>query len=681
MSFELAQAFVSLTERGFDGAIAAVDGTQVSMLEMQNAAEDATGTFEGALTDAFLSAAADLGLLTEEVDTSALRMANAQFVASQLSKTIRDFEALELSVNDRGVNDAIAGLDQIIAAVDTLDDEEIEFLSQLEEQISSAVEKAQEMRRITAAIAAFDAAAKPAVKTIEELNAQLTDTKESFGDVNKGIDDWVKSVVEAADGRLTESFDEVSEGVADVQDAMDQLGPPASAATKFGRLFGTLAAGAAVVVGIVASLRVAFQISDDIAQKAFGYNDALERRNSLLAEGNRLRDKALNAELALAKAAGADVEIEKLRKLEADALKAKDAASAGLRNAKEAQKSLLLQSSDIQRPGAVEGNTFFGANAPKDPGSIAATLNNLSGPIGQLVDGKFNSQLAEELTQAEEKLKAATELWERLQDARENAEDTNIANEAAETLAAEKKIVDEAKKRIEAYDDQLAAVRLQNIEVTEGAEAAARARDKAAGFTLDQRRELSRIRQATEAERQKQDQKKEAAAENLRNANREAAEQKQTEDSFARQMQKLRERNVELNRGVEASAKLRDEAAGFSDEQRKQLAHLRAANNAMQKLQEAEKEIDDLAKQQNEASGDVGFVGFADLASKMQDALNNSEAIEFQRATAKAVIELEKRAAGAGIKVEIPEGLKPPEADRRFGRGAATKLPTRNRKQ
>ena len=98
--FELAEAFVTLSERGFDTALVSVDGVETSLSRLHFTANSATAAFEGTLTASIQNAAGEMGAFTQELDTSTVRMAKARLAASELSQTVAEFKSLELTVKD-----------------------------------------------------------------------------------------------------------------------------------------------------------------------------------------------------------------------------------------------------------------------------------------------------------------------------------------------------------------------------------------------------------------------------------------------------------------------------------------------------------------------------------------------------------------------------------------------------
>ena len=138
--FELAEAFVTLSERGFDTALISVDGVETSLSRMQFTANSATAAFEGTLTAAIQTAAGEMGAFTQGLDTSTVRMAKARLAASDLAQTVAEFKSLELTVKDAELATAIESIDTLVAAAESLDDTEIEFLGELENQLSAVVE-------------------------------------------------------------------------------------------------------------------------------------------------------------------------------------------------------------------------------------------------------------------------------------------------------------------------------------------------------------------------------------------------------------------------------------------------------------------------------------------------------------------------------------------------------------
>lgn len=185
---------------------------------------------------------------------------------------------------------------------------------------------------------------------------------------------------------------------------------------------------------------------------------------------------------------------------------------------------------------------------------------------------------------------------------------------------------------------------------------------------------MSSIRQANAAKELADADAKRRADDAQRAADKEAAAAQRVEDSFARQLQRLQDRNTELKRGAEALAKQKEAAAGFSKEQQDAIATLRKQNDAIEDFRDAQERLKELKdqQQQSESTGSSSqFVGFSDLATKFQDAINDPEGKQLQRDIAKATSDLARLASGVGLKVNAKGEVRAPVTNRAFGAGFA----------
>ena len=640
--FELAEAFVTLSERGFDTALVSVDGVETSLSRMHGTADAATAAFEGTLTASIQNAAGEMGAFTQELDTSTVRMATARLAASELAQTVAEFKALELNVEDAELATAIESIDALIAAAESLDDTEIEFLGELENQLSAVVEEGKRIKEIRDAVIAFDAANKPAVQSVKELNdeiAKMAAMKNTVNDLRGELQSLADDLVLDASNRLDEKFEDAKDAANALDEELDEIfDSTESVEDAVKRVGGQLIKGVGAAGAVLAAISATITATESLAKSASGYNSALANSNRLLEEGNRLRDKAFNKDLAAAANLGGEIEIKQLKFLEEIALKNKLATETRAAFLRKHRESI-----------AIPGTEIF-------------------------LTGRFGSQLDDELEAAEEKAKKAAERFVELQTARENAQAAATQTETDEAARAAENELRLAKQNADAYQNQLRVLQLRNIELNQGAEAAARARDADAGFNAQQRRELSSIRQANAAKELADADAKRRADDAQRAADKEAAAAQRVEDSFARQLQRLQDRNTELKRGAEALAKQKEAAAGFSKEQQDAIATLRKQNDAIEDFRDAQERLKELKdqQQQSESTGSSSqFVGFSDLATKFQDAINDPEGKQLQRDIAKATSDLARLASGVGLKVNAKGEVRAPVTNRAFGAGFA----------
>ena len=587
--FELAEAFVTLSERGFDTALVSVDGVETSLSRMHGTADAATAAIDGTLTDAIQNAAGEMGAFTQEIDTSTVRMATARLAASELAQTVAEFKALKLNVEGAELATAIESIDALIAAAESLDDTEIEFLGELENKLSAVVEEGKRIKEIRDAVIAFDAANKPAVQSVKELNdeiAKMAVMKNTVKDLRGELQSLADDLVLDASNRLDEKFEDAKDAANALDEELDEIfDSTESVEDAVKRVRGQFIKGVGAAGAILAAISAAITTTESLTRSASGYNSALADENRLLEEGNRIRDKSFNKELAAAANLGSEGEIKQLKFLEEIALKNKIATETRAEFLRRHRETIVI------------------------PGTEA------------FLTGKFGSQLDDELKAAEEEEKKALERFFDLQTARENAQAGAAQAEIDEAARAAENELRLAKQNVAAYQNQLRVLQLRNIELNQGAEAAARARDADAGFNAKQRQELSSIRQANAAKEQATADAKRRADDAQRAADKEAAAAQRVEDSFARQLQRLQDRNTELKRGAEALAKQKEAAAGFSKEQQDALATLRKQNDAIEDFRDAQerlKELKDQQQQTESTSSSSQFVGFSDLATKFR---------------------------------------------------------------
>lgn len=158
----------------------------------------------------------------------------------------------------------------------------------------------------------------------------------------------------------------------------------------------------------------------------------------------------------------------------------------------------------------------------------------------------------------------------------------------------------------ELFKSQVDQLRLKAVESLAGAEAAQQERDRLAGYSELQQKELAALREKAELA-----------------AKFKALQDKKVgiDSSFDKQLEQLRLKNIEIEKGAEAAQQERDRLAGYNDEQVKALANARARNAAAQKANEAAKEANKIDKQKS-----TSWVSLSALAEQNQKLVAKREA-------------------------------------------------------
>jgi len=628
MAFELSEAFVSLTNRGFDQTITSTDGVEASLRKMMTQADSATESVDKGLVEAMAAAASGM-IETGEASAKA-------------------FDGLEKSSD--GVRKSVKQWN-----------EEIRKAKKAEEDAASAAKKVAEE------IAEVEKAAKKVGDAVGQWSIEMNAGKEAAGQWSiemNAAKDSTKETSDAAGGAVDAM--EEGQGVLEswTQSAKDFVNKLSQGEGRFAKM----ARGAGRMLGIIGAVSAA-------ASEVYNWVLRWQEGSSGFNDANK---KALESIQQIGK---------QQTRITEDAIR--DA------NRLNSSKETLI---------ALEGKLALAQrnNDSKQKAKREKEEALTPGALGQFADGKVNSELAPEFEQAkaaadasqksvdmlaaeirrlknegkdfdlgiEQDLKRARILAEEGEEALRAFDLTkDLGEERAKAVAAEEQALktQEEQRRAgealaETYRQQLQTLEFQTIELNEGKEAAAKARDEAAGFDVTQRAQLANARAlndaATKAAARRDESKKLAEEETKR--------QEALGKSFAQQVNALAAKNIALQKGNEAAARFKDEAKGFNEEQRETLAILRARNEALSDLDEAKKNEDKLTKKADDREGQ--FVGFSQLAkssSPVDNALKKA-----QEETARATAALAKQATTEGIKIK-QVATSAPRVDRRFGRGAS----------
>ena len=665
MGFQLAEAFVSLTQRGFNTALIDIDNVERILRSMQTAAVDSTAAFDFGLVEAVAKAAAEMKTFTDAADVVQARLQRATQVTERLSQTIASVQALNIQIDDSELNEVLSQLGDLQDVTTELSDTEIDFLEKLEADLSKYVAHRADMEAINKAFKAADDAAKPLKKTLEELNKEAKEFQK-LKTLKIDVDsDKVRSQLSSVFETIAEGKDELEsvrekiEAWKDETEGVDQT--ILSTLGKAGRMIGliTLVAGAAK------------QVYDWVINwqlEASGFNAEMQRSIALEKQFAELRQQTTQRAIA---AAG------RLTSVGAKRLAL--------------EKAIRIAKEESQK-----------ANENRDIADEART----PGLLGQFADGKLNKELEPEFERAsiaaesaEKSLKSLESTLENLNrqtlDNRANIaeqvkEETIAANEGAialETyklqkqglsLIEAKEVVllreirrlnkEDADRVIEItnnYKQQTAALNLKLLALQKGEAAAAREADANEGFDVTQQDALASLRDRIATEEKLQAEKAKAAAE-------EEAKQDRIEQSFARQVEALRLKNIELAKGPLAAKAEADRLAGFNKEQREELIKLRQEQAALENEKKEERDAE-RARESRARSNGPEFIGLADLASKMQQAIGDARDKQAAQNTARDINKLARQAEGEGLKIRTQGvGNPPPSVDRRFGRGSTS---------
>jgi len=259
-------------------------------------------------------------------------------------------------------------------------------------------------------------------KAFEKADAKANEVKKTITEVAEKAKDVELKLDTSGFERQFDRFDfskpvdiplRVDDGP--IKDLFDNMGKVDSKATKIAASigkWGRLVARVAGPIGIVvtAATKIA-SATEKWTRELSGYNDHLKRsvelQKELADQAARARRKEISA---IQRNAGDDVdkEISALQKLEEQQRTAKDAAKQRLKDAEEAQKGLIFKRED------------------PDSDTVGAFFNNRSGAIGQFLDGKFNSQLQDEVDKAQREFDEAEKAWKEFQGALDQASEKKL---------------------------------------------------------------------------------------------------------------------------------------------------------------------------------------------------------------------------------------------------------------
>lgn len=223
-----------------------------------------------------------------------------------------------------------------------------------------------------------------------------------------------------------------------------------------------------------------------------------------------------------------------------------------------------------------------------------ASVEELADALGSLGGGTQDqrSSIAERLREEQIFLDQGAEALRRYQLVKEGLSQGEAAGIAKqESNLAEAQEEKQATLAIaQAYEAQVDALRVKFIEVEKGVEAAQREMDRQSGMNEQQRANLALMREKirlTEEAKAKETQLAEAAKQAEEEASQAAQKrldaQRQVRQSFEKQVESLRLKNILLTEGQAAADRERERLQGFSEEQSKILAHMREKNALAEK--------------------------------------------------------------------------------------------------
>ena len=710
MAFELSQAYVSLTNEGFDQTLISTDGVEASLRRLMAGADAATDSVDSGLVSAMAGAAKGMIDTVDATEKASDSLSSTKAVVADLKSQMESIGKLAIGIDDDQLREAAAMLDVIRETLDNLSDKEIGNLSKSPEKLKSVSAMLSNIEGLMDRVASggdavaetFSRIGSEAVKSAEEVakidaeppKAKVTELNTELDKTKKGADaaassvkkigdeaakaeseasDLSKKVEKISDAPKTDGFESLREqfeaGRADLDSLREKTESFVNTLGKGDGKFATMLRGAARLGGLItiaaSAAQQVYSWALKLTEEWSGFND--ENKRSLV-----LLDKIGQQQKRITTDAIRDANRLKSSKETLIALEAKLAIA---RRDNDAKQKTKREKEEALTPG-----TF-----------------------GQFADGKVNSELVPEFERAKKSAEASQESFDMLASevrrlkiagkdfklgvTRDLERAKILANEGEEALRVFDLVAkgfSETQARIQAseeqqlrtqeekkqaglalaenYRQQLAALELNTIELTKGKEAAAQARDIAAGFTPEQQKQLAIAREQNAEARKAAEAKKESE----RAAEEELRRQESVRKSFAAQANALAAKNIALQKGNEAAERFKNEAKGFTEAERESLAILRARNKALSDLDAAKKKEKQLTdKASDDRSGN--FVNFAELAkSSTQD----NELKQAQKETARATAALAKQAASEGLKIKQLT-TSAPRVDRRFGRGAA----------
>lgn len=704
MAFELSQAYVSLTNEGFDQTLISTDGVEASLRKLMAGADAATDSVDSGLVSAMADAAKGMIDTVDATEKASDSLSSTKAVVADLKNQMEKLsEKLAVNVDDDQLREAAAMLDVIRETLNNLSDKELTILAESPEKLKSARDllssmievlsnadsrgkevaetlnqigqEAEKTAESASKIGLWELELNPKTKEkVSELNAELDKTKKGADAAANSIkkmgaetgkweldlnpeknEDSLRELFEKARGDLDSLKEKTENFVESLGKGNGKFASMLRGAARLGGLIGIAASAAQQVYSWALKL----------TEEWSGFNDENKRALDLLDKVGRQQ-----------------------KRITADAIR--DANR--LKSSKETLIALEAKLAIARRDNDAKQKTKREKEEALTPGTF-----------GQFADGKVNSELVPEFERAKKSAEASQESFDMLASevrrlkiagkdfklgvTRDLERAKILANEGEEALrvfdlvakgftetqariqASEEQQLrtQEEKKQAglalaENYRQQLAALELNTIELTKGKEAAAQARDIAAGFTPEQQKQLAIAREQNAEARKAAEAKKESE----RAAEEELRRQESVRKSFAAQANALAAKNIALQKGNEAAERFKNEAKGFTEAERESLAILRARNKALSDLDAAKKKEKQLTdKASDDRSGN--FVNFAELAkSSTQD----NELKQAQKETARATAALAKQAASEGIKIK-QLATSAPRVDRRFGRGAA----------
>lgn len=666
MAFELSEAYVSLTNQGFDQTIKDTEGVEASLRKLMSGADAATESVDKGLVDAMANAAGEMLTTKDNLESATSATEQARGAIDKLSKQISALGSFDLRVNDDAIetaSDAISDLSERIKDANSAD---IKFLDQITEGLAVLVESSAETKRLTEAVNAYDAEAQKPKKTVEELNAEIEKAKKNTRDAVKELKKLSAARPSKGNAATSSLSDQISEDKASLEAVKDRADGLIEKLSEGPSKFAQMVRGGLRLAGVIGvTVQAATKVYDWVLrwqEASSGFNDAnkkaLELVKKIGAQQNRIAGDAIRNANRL------ETKKQTLIAIEASLAKAREANDRNQRTKREKEDALTPGTFGQFADGKVNSELvpeFERAEAAAD--ASAKSVEMFEKEIRKLKIGAtdFEIGIAKELkrtkilaTQGEDALREFDLVAKGL--SKQNAAAV-VFEENQLKLTRERKA--EAENIASRYASQLQSLELQTLELTKGKEAAAQARDAIAKFTPEMRAQLAIARQQNAAAAMR----KEKADEAAKLAEQEQKRQDSLNRSFAQQANALAAKNIALQKGNEAAERFKAEAKGFTEQQQAALAVLRERNRVLSEFDEAKKKEADINKAAEKAEG--SFVGFADLAKA---GAGNVESQQAQKETARATAALAKQAANEGIKIK-DLATAAPRVDRRFGRG------------
>ena len=617
MAFELAEAYVQMTQRGFKTVLGVVNEIQQEMAGMTNAAGKSTAAVEGLTdrnADKLRELEAILGTTVTVLDgplTAAAKNAGNELLqladsAGQITpkgneaiQTLQRIQSQLANVKNLGLEIDTSAIDQAVEELSQLTDMDVQigqidlqFLKEIEGLIPAIVEKAKDLQIIKKSFKEAGDAADDVESDFADIRDMIDSTKTELESVRSKIDDWKESASEAGGG---------FEGLL----------------LKGGRLVG--------IVSLVAG--AASKVYDWVLrwqEGASGFNRENERALDLMSKIAEARQRSTSNEIAMI---GRILDVEKQRAELEERIN-------NARTDNENKQKALEQAEAARNPGLFGQFADGKVNselepefqrAKEDAEAAEEALKSYEAALNRLNNRSLDSKSAIEEQLKREKI--AIEQGELALRAYELEKEAGFSKNQAQVFAIDEKFTADRRKELEnqkaiehSFEKQVQELRLRNIELREGTQAAEAQEDIFNGLSTKQSEELSKLRDKVREAKQLADEE-----ERLR------IEREASAASLENELLNLRLRAIAATKGKEAAARARDIALGRSEDEQLALAAAR--------LQVDVAEFDKRNKDKN-GNRTSQFVGVAQLVEKIQQQAQSNK-------DKKEAMDLAKRQASA----------------------------------